>query len=55
MLTEWWSDLRYRLRAVFHRADLERELAAGIHDHLKREAESYRLAGLSQAEDVARR
>ena len=28
MLSEFWSDLRYRVRAVFRRDDVERELDA---------------------------
>ncbi len=34
MLSELWSDLRYRLRALLHRADLERELDAELEFHL---------------------
>lgn len=50
MLTELWSDLRYRLRALFRRGTLERDLDDELRFHLEREAEKYEAAGLSPAE-----
>ena len=50
MLTELWSDLRYRLRAIFRRTVLERELDEELHFHLEREADKYVRAGMSRAE-----
>jgi putative ABC transport system permease protein len=57
MLSELWSDLRYRARALFRRADMERELDAELHDHLQREAEKYEREGLppEEARQRARR
>lgn len=46
MLTELWSELRYRLRALFGRAALERELDAELHFHLEQEAMKYVAAGM---------
>lgn len=50
MLSEWLRDLRYRLRALFRRAAVERELGGELHSHLDREAEKYVKAGLSREE-----
>jgi putative ABC transport system permease protein len=50
MLTALWSDLRYRLRALFRREVLERDLDAELRYHLEREAEKYEAAGMSPAE-----
>jgi putative ABC transport system permease protein len=50
VLTEIWSDLRYRLRALVRRADLEAELEAELRHHLDREAEKYQAAGLPPEE-----
>ena len=36
-----WSELRYRLRAITHRADLERELDDELRFHVEHEAEKY--------------
>lgn len=47
MFSELLSDLRYRLRALFRRAELERELSDEIQDHLEREAAANRVAGMS--------
>src|SRR5690242_11941887 len=47
MLNEWWSDLRYRLRAVLQRAEVERELDEELRFHVDREAEKYVRGGLS--------
>jgi putative ABC transport system permease protein len=50
MLSEVWSDVRYRLRAVFRRADMERELEAELAFHVEQEAEKYVAMGMSTAE-----
>ena len=44
------SDVRYRLRALFARHDLERELDAELRFHLERETAKYEAAGLGRAE-----
>lgn len=41
MLTEIWSDLRYRARALLRRRALEQELDAELRSHIEREAEAY--------------
>jgi putative ABC transport system permease protein len=50
VLSEAWSELRCRLRAVFRRRLLERDLDDELRDHLEREAEKYRREGLPEAE-----
>ena len=50
MLTQLWSDLRYRLRALFRRAELERDLAAELEFHLAREAQEHERRGVPPAE-----
>src|SRR5205085_8893795 len=47
MWRELWSDASYRVRAVFRRRALERELDDELRFHLDREAESYERAGMS--------
>ena len=47
---ELWADLRYRLRALFRRDAVERELDAELQFHLERQAEKYEREGLSAAE-----
>ena len=47
MFIEFWSDLRFRLRALFRRADVERELDDELRFHLEREAEKLSDAGMS--------
>jgi len=54
MLTGWLSDLRYRLRALFRRDAMERELDAELRFHLEREAEKYVGAGMSPGEAARR-
>ena len=54
MLSEIWSDVRYRLRALLHRDALERELDEELHFHIEREAERHERAGLSR-DDAMRR
>jgi predicted permease len=44
------SDLRYRLRALFRRDDLERELNDEVRFHLEREIEKYMRMGMSRGE-----
>jgi hypothetical protein len=44
------SDLRYRLRAIFRRGQVERELAAELQFHYEREVAKLLTRGLSEAE-----
>src|SRR5882672_703713 len=50
MLSELWSDIRYRARALFRRAEVERELDQELEFHLTRETERHVKAGLSPQE-----
>ncbi|HWC45620.1 MAG TPA: permease prefix domain 1-containing protein, partial [Casimicrobiaceae bacterium] len=50
MLHELWSDLRYRLRALFRRDALERELEDELSFHIAHEAEKYAMAGVEPNE-----
>ena len=51
MLRRLWTDLRYRLRAVFRRSRMEDDLDAELRFHLEREAEELaRRRGVSYAE-----
>jgi hypothetical protein len=50
MLTEILSDIRYRLRALFRRAAVEKELDQELRFHLEREAEKHVREGLSPEE-----
>ncbi len=54
MLSELWSDLRYRLRALFRRAEVERELDEELRLHVARQAEKYVAQGMAP-EQAARR
>jgi len=54
MLSDLWSDLRYRWRALFERRELERDLEDELRFHLEREAEKYRGQGLSPDEAMRR-
>ena len=54
MLSELWSDLRYRARALFRRRDVERELDAELRFHIERETEQYARRGVP-VEHAARR
>jgi putative ABC transport system permease protein len=47
MLADLLSDLRYRLRAVFSRDAVERELDDELRFHIEREAEKYVAAGMT--------
>ena len=53
MLTEFLSEIRFRLRAIFRRGAMERELAAELQFHLQREAEKLTRDGMPP--DVAMR
>ncbi len=54
MLREIWNVVRYRMRALFDRDALDRELDEELRFHLEREAERHEHAGLSR-EDALRR
>jgi predicted permease len=53
-LADLWSDVRYRMRAIFNRAEVERELDEELRFHLEHEAAKHERHGLSAA-DAARR
>jgi len=48
------SDLRFRLRSIFQRETVERELDAELRAHLERQIERYARAGLDP-DEVQRR
>lgn len=50
MLTDLASDLRFRWRALFRRAELERELDEELRFHLEREAANHERRGVSATE-----
>lgn len=50
MLAELWADLRYRVRALFRRHDVERELDQELAFHLTEATEQFLAQGLSPAE-----
>ncbi len=54
MLTDFWSDLAYRVRALLRRGDVERELDEELRFHLEREAEKYAAQGVPRAEAFRR-
>ena len=54
MVNELWSDLRYRLRALFRRDTLERELEDELSFHIAREAEKLAKAGIEPNEALRR-
>ncbi len=54
MLSEIWSDLRYRLRALRDPDGMERDLDAELQFHIEREADRHERAGLPR-EDALRR
>jgi len=54
MLSDLLSDLRYRLRAIFSRGAVERELDEELRFHVEREAEKYVAAGMSRDEALRR-
>lgn len=49
-----WSELRFRLRALFGRATVERELDAELQFHIEQEAAKHMRAGLSRDEALRR-
>jgi putative ABC transport system permease protein len=53
-MSELWSDLRYRLRAILRRGDVERELDAEVRFHIEREAEKYEAMGVPRGEALRR-
>ena len=50
MISELWSDLRYRLRSIVRRDNVERELDDELRFHLEREAEKMKRLGVSPEE-----
>jgi putative ABC transport system permease protein len=50
MFSEFWSELRYRARAIFRRNAVEQELDDELRFHLERETEKYVRAGMSRGE-----
>jgi predicted permease len=50
MLSELWSDIRYRARALFRRGQVERELDQELAFHLQRETDRHIKSGLSPQE-----
>jgi putative ABC transport system permease protein len=54
MFSDFLSDLRYRFRAIFHRAAVERELDDEMRYHLERETEKNARRGL-EPQEAARR
>lgn len=54
MLSEFWSELRYRARALLHRGAMDQELDAELQFHIAREAEKYERLGLSRDEALRR-
>jgi len=54
MLSELWSDLRYRTRAIFSRRTVERELDDELRFHIEHEAAKYRAQGFPEHEAMRR-
>ena len=54
MLTELWSELRYRVRALFFRDVMEQELDAELRFHIQCEAEKYERLGVPRGEALRR-
>lgn len=50
MLLDLWSDLRYRVRAIFRREAVEQELNDELHFHVEREAERRTRDGIPATE-----
>jgi len=48
------NDLLYRLRALFHRREMDAEVDEELRDHIEREAEQYRRAGFAPNEAIRR-
>jgi hypothetical protein len=53
-LTDIWSDLRYRVRALLCRRSLEQELDAELRFHVERQADAFVQAGLPRDEAMRR-
>jgi predicted permease len=53
-MSDWWNDLAYRLRALFRKGAMERDLDEELRLHIEREAERHVAAGLSPDEAVRR-
>ena len=54
MLSEFWSDIRYRLRAILRRGVVERDLDDELRFHIEREAEKYVAQGMTPDEAMRR-
>lgn len=54
MLSAFWSELRYRLRAILRRDAVERDLNDELRFHIEREAEKYRAQGFAREEAFRR-
>ncbi|HMA22948.1 MAG TPA: permease prefix domain 1-containing protein, partial [Gemmatimonadaceae bacterium] len=54
MVSDLWSDVRFRLRAVFRRDTIEQELDDELRFHLEHEAEKHVRAGVSRGEAMRR-
>lgn len=54
MLSEFWSDLRYRLRSILRRDVLEQDVEDELRFHIKREAEKYVAQGVAPDEALRR-
>jgi putative ABC transport system permease protein len=54
LVADWLADIRLRLRAVFRRAELERELDDELRFHLERETEKNVRAGVERGEATRR-
>jgi predicted permease len=54
VLSEFWSEINYRVRAVVRRVALERELDAELRFHVEREAEKYVASGVPRPEALRR-
>ena len=49
-----WNDLLYRLRVLFQRERMEKELDEEVAFHLEHEAEKLRSSGISEDEAMRR-
>jgi putative ABC transport system permease protein len=54
MVSELWSDIRYRVRALLRRRAMESDLDEELRFHLEREADKHEAAGLSRDEAIRR-
>lgn len=54
MLSELWSDVRYRLRALFRRGVMEQDLDDELRFHLEHEAQKYVAQGLRRDQAMRR-